>query len=321
MSTDLRRSMSLPHAAAIVVGTILGASIFLQPSEISRLVPSTRGLLLVWLGAGALTACGALVCGELAATFPETGGVYVFLKKIFSPAVGFLWGWAMFWSMHSGIVAALATILGRYTAYFVPLGEGGQRAVAVAAILALSGINYLSIKPGSALQLALTTAKLAAIAVMVLLIFAFGGRAHHALASASHTERTVTLAAYGLAIAAGLFAFGGWHMVTYTAGETRDPEQTIPRALLIGTVVVTLCYVLLKRFYFDTVNFDPRAIELAITFAGADRILAGSDYPHQIGSIPKMLDSLKAIRVSDEDRKKVLGGNAKRLLGAKTASV
>ena len=72
-----------------------------------------------------------------------------------------------------------------------------------------------------------------------------------------------------------------------------------------------------KRFYFDTVNFDPRAIELAVNFAGADHILAGSDYPHQIGSIPKMLESLKAIRVSEEDRKKILGGNAAKLLGAK----
>ena len=273
MPTDLRRSMSLRHAAAIVVGTILGASIFLQPSEISRLVPSTHGLLLVWLGAGALTFCGALVCAELAAAFPETGGIYVFLKKIFSPAVGFLWGWAMFWSMHSGIIAALATILGRYTAYFVPLGDGGQRAVAVTAILALSGINYLSIKPGSVLQVALTTAKLVAIAAMVLLIFAFGGRAHHEMASASHAEQTVTLAAYGLAIAAGLFAFGGWHMVTYTAGETRDPERTIPRALLIGTVVVTVCYVLLNAGYLYVLPVSEVARSTRVAADAVERVL------------------------------------------------
>src|SRR5579864_153696 len=98
MPADLRRSMSLPHATAMVVGIILGASIFVQPSEITRLVPSARGLIAVWLAAGALTLCGALVCAELSAIFPQTGGVYIYLKEIFSPALAFLWAWAMFWS-------------------------------------------------------------------------------------------------------------------------------------------------------------------------------------------------------------------------------
>src|SRR5215831_6324514 len=123
MPPELRRSLTLPHATAIVVGIIIGASIFIQPSEITRLVPSVRGMIVAWLAAGVLTLCGALVCAELAAVFPETGGVYVFLKQIFSPALGFLWGWGMFWSMHSGIIAAIAVILARYVAYFAPLGE------------------------------------------------------------------------------------------------------------------------------------------------------------------------------------------------------
>src|SRR4051794_7851587 len=104
----------------MVVGTIIGASIFVQPSEITRQIPSVSGIVLAWIGAGALTMCGALVCAELASAFPRTGGVYVFLKEAFSPAVGFLWGWAMLWSMHSGIIAAIATVFARYFAVFVP---------------------------------------------------------------------------------------------------------------------------------------------------------------------------------------------------------
>src|SRR6516165_7439096 len=119
MPTDLRRSMSLPHATAMVIGIILGASIFIQPSEITRLVPSARGVMLVWLAAGALTLCGTLVCAELSSAFPDTGGVYVFMEKIFSPALGFLWGWAMFWVMHTGIIAAIAVMMARYVGYFV----------------------------------------------------------------------------------------------------------------------------------------------------------------------------------------------------------
>ena len=90
----LRRSLGLTHATAMVVGTIIGASIFVQPSEITRQMPSVAGILFVWMAAGALTLCGALICAELAAAYPETGGVYVFLKESCSPAVGFLWGWA-----------------------------------------------------------------------------------------------------------------------------------------------------------------------------------------------------------------------------------
>jgi basic amino acid/polyamine antiporter, APA family len=245
---ELRRSMGLSHATAMVVGIIVGASIFVQPSEIARLVSGARSLLLVWVAAGALTLCGALVCAELASVFPETGGVYVYLKRAYSPGFGFLWGWAMFWSMHSGIVAAIAVILARYLAYFVPLGETGVRAVAIGAILLLSGVNYLGVRSGSALQLALTAVKVAAIAGMAVLLFWFGAPAHHAVPAAAPAH-PASLRSYGLAVAAGLFAFGGWHMVTYAAGETLDPRRTIPRALVAGTLIVTACYLLLNAGY------------------------------------------------------------------------
>ncbi|HKF21022.1 MAG TPA: amino acid permease [Candidatus Angelobacter sp.] len=272
MPPTLRRSMRLAHATSMVVGIILGASIFIQPSEITRLVPNTRGLMLVWLAAGALTLCGALVCAELSSAFPATGGVYVFLKKIFSPAVGFLWGWAMFWVMHSGIIAAIAVMMARYAGYFVPLGENGIRVVAIVAILLLSFINYLGIKPGSTVQLILTIAKLGAIAVMLALLFGFGGAAHRAL-PATVGSAAIPLSAYGLAIAGGLFAFGGWHMVSYAAGETLDPERTIPRALLAGTLVVTAVYMLMNAAYVYVLPLAEVAGSRRIAADAVERIL------------------------------------------------
>src|SRR5437867_9935731 len=137
----LSRSIGLPQATAMVVGTIIGASIFVQPSEVSRAVPILTGMLLVWVAAGALTWFGASICAELSSAFPQTGGVYVFLREMFSPAVGFLWGWAMFWSMHSGIIAAIAVVVARYAATIVPMTDAGIRVAAVGGILALSGIN------------------------------------------------------------------------------------------------------------------------------------------------------------------------------------
>src|SRR5438132_4780440 len=137
----LTRSIGLPHATAMVVGTIVGASIFVQPSEVSRAVPTFGGMALVWVAAGALTWFGASVCAELSSAFPETGGVYVFLREMFSPAAGFLWGWAMFWSMHSGIIAAIAMVVARYAAGVVPVGDAGVRGIAVGALLLRSAVH------------------------------------------------------------------------------------------------------------------------------------------------------------------------------------
>src|ERR1051326_937616 len=145
-NASLQRSMGLVSAASMVVGIIVGVSIFVQPSEVTRLAANSRGAMLVWLASGVLTLCAALVCAELAWLFPETGGVYVFLKSIYSPAMGFLWAWSMFWVMHTGILAAIAVVLARYAAAFFGLSEVGVRLLAVAAILLVSIVQYLGVK-------------------------------------------------------------------------------------------------------------------------------------------------------------------------------
>ena len=104
---QLSRSINLTQTTAMVVGTIIGGAIFVQPTEITKLVPSLGGVALIWLLAGTLTFFGALVCAELASAFPRTGGVYVFLNETYSPVFGFLWGWAMFWTIHSGILSLI----------------------------------------------------------------------------------------------------------------------------------------------------------------------------------------------------------------------
>jgi basic amino acid/polyamine antiporter, APA family len=227
----------------MVVGTIVGASIFVQPSEVSRAVPSFAGMLLVWAVAGALTWFGASICAELTSAYPRTGGVYVFLREMFSPAVGFLWGWAMFWSMHSGIIAAIAMVFGRYASTIVPMGDLGVRLTAVGGIFALSAVNYFGVRPGSALQTGLTIAKVSAIILLLVLLFVTGTPRLPPSAAAVQTGGFLR------ALVAGLFAFGGWHMVTYAADETRDPERTIPRALMLGTAVVVVIYLLLNAAY------------------------------------------------------------------------
>jgi APA family basic amino acid/polyamine antiporter len=247
---QLTRSIGIVQATAMVVGTIVGSSIFVQPSEVSRAVPNFAGMLLVWIAAGALTWFGASICAELASALPRTGGVYVYLREMFSPAAGFLWGWAMFWSMHSGIIAAIAMVFGRYAATIVPLSDLGIRLVAVGGIVVLSAVNYIGVRPGSAVQTGLTIAKIAAVVVLIVLLFGLGSL-HTPAAAASVAPR-----GFLRALVAGLFAFGGWHMVTYAAEETRDAERTIPRALMLGTAVVVVTYLALNAAYLLVLPLD-----------------------------------------------------------------
>jgi APA family basic amino acid/polyamine antiporter len=271
----LERSLGPMQAVAMVVGTIIGASIFVQPSEITRQMPSLGGVLLAWLGAGVLTLCGALTCAELASAFPATGGVYVFLQKAWSPALGFLWGWAMFWSMHTGIIAALATVFARYAATFVPLGDTGLRVTAVGLIVGLSAVNYVGVRHGGRVQTVFTGAKLLAIAVLTLAGLFLAGRAHRVAVPAVAVGETVAARGFVLALAAGLFAYGGWHMVTYTAGETKDAARTIPRALVLGTLVVTACYAGLNAVYLRVLPLAAVRASTRVAADAADALFGG----------------------------------------------
>jgi len=270
---ELRRAIGLPQATAMVVGTIIGASIFVQPSEITGQVPSVLGIFMVWLIAGILTFFGAMVCAEMASIFTQTGGVYVFLKESFSPSVGFLWGWGMFWSIHSGIIAAIAVIFARYVAYFIPLGNIGIKVVSVIVILIISAVNYLGVKQGSSMQTLFTLGKVVAIVVIVILGFTLGSRIpeHFVIDDVANTGITVNN--FFLALVAGLFAFGGWHMVTYNAEETINPRKTIPRALMIGTLTVTICYIALNAVYMYVLPLNVVASSKRIAADAADVLL------------------------------------------------
>ena len=208
----------------MVVGTIVGASIFVQPSEVSRAVPTLRR---ACCSSGSSPAPSP---GSARASAPswrrpsrETGGVYVFLREMFSPAVGFLWGWAMFWSMHSGIIAAIAMVFARYVGGIVPLGDAGIRLVAVAGILVLSAVNYVGVRPGSAVQTGADDRQ-GRCAIVVLLVAAVRDRrTSHVPASARarHRGRAASCARWSPACSRS--AAGTW-------SPTRPKRRAIPSA-------------------------------------------------------------------------------------------
>ncbi|HUG42242.1 MAG TPA: amino acid permease [Longimicrobiales bacterium] len=275
---QLRRALGLVQSTALVVGIIIGASIFVQPSEIMREVPSVAGIFVVWTAAGLLTLAGALICAELASAFPESGGVYVFLRRTIAPSAAFLWAWAMFWSMHSGIVAAIAMIFGRYTVQLLPFGDDAIRPLAILAILLVSAINYFGVQHGGRLQAAFTLGKVAVIALMIAVAFSLGpapGTPPAALSGATTAPSGAGPGAYLVAIAAGLFAFGGWHMVTYAAGETVDAARTIPRALVIGIGVVVGAYIALNAAYLYVLPLEVVIGSSRVAADAADAVLGG----------------------------------------------
>lgn len=274
MPRELRRSITLLQSTALVTGIIIGASIFVQPSIVAGTVKSIAAVYAVWISAGILTLCGALIAAELASAYPRAGGVYDFLKEAFSPGIAFLWGWAMFWTMHTGIVAALAMVFARYASYFIPTGDAGQRVLAIAAILVLSAANYFGVKQGSLVQTALTIAKVVAIIAIIAVAFVLGPRVpvtatvDNAAVSGAFDPRL-----FATAMFAALFAFGGWHMVTYAAEETNEPEKTIPRALLFGVIIVTACYVALNAAYFHVLPLTSVAQSTRVAADAANAVL------------------------------------------------
>ncbi len=269
----LRRTIRAPQATAMVAGIIIGASIFVQPSEITGQVRSIPGVFLVWLASGLLTLFGALVCAEWAAALPRTGGVYVFLKEAYGRPVGFLWGWAMFWTMHSGIIAAVAMIFARYAGTFVPLGDAGAKAVAVVLILIISAVNYVGVRQGAALQTAFTAGKILAIGLIIAAGFWLGSKLPAHFSPGSFAGSGITVGGFFQALVAGLFAFGGWHMVTYNSEETIRPERTIPRALMLGVGIVTVAYVALNAVYLYVLPLDRVAASTRIAADAADAVV------------------------------------------------
>jgi APA family basic amino acid/polyamine antiporter len=178
----------------------------------------------------------------------------------------------MFWSMHTGIIAAIAMVCARYVGFFVPLGDTGVRVVAIAAILLFSAINYVGVRLGTAVQTAFTVVKVGAV-VMIAVAGLVASRSVVTPSGAAGVVAVPSARAFIAATVAGLFAFGGWHMVTYTGDETVDARRTIPRALLIGTLAVTASYIAVNAAYLAVLSPSAVAGSNRVAADFADRVL------------------------------------------------
>lgn len=242
-NAGLQRSLGLTDSTLIVIGGILGTSIFVVPHIVAQQVRSPLLFLSTWVLGGLAAIGGAFIYAELAARLPKVGGQYAYFREAYGPGAAFVYGWTVLLVEQTGAMAGVAAIFARYfvEATHVKLSEG---VVATIAILLLTAVNCLGVKVGSSVQNVLTTIKVLTIATLIVCGFAVS-RAIGGDAAATHFT-PVSLSAYGSALVPVLFSYGGVQSACFLAGEIRNPRRNLPRALIFGVLGVVTLYLLVN---------------------------------------------------------------------------
>jgi APA family basic amino acid/polyamine antiporter len=306
--------MSLTDATMLVAGSMIGSGIFIVSASMARSLGSPLWLLVAWIVTGVITLLGALAYGELAAMFPRAGGQYVFLRESMGPLMGFLYGWTLFVVIQTGTIAAVAVAFGRFLGVLWPaispdryswfpqanlcaswlgctdpanaiqLGLTPQRLVALVSIAVLTWINLRGVREGKLVQTTLTVVKTGALALLVILGLTVGRNATALAANfdAGHFSGSVDFTGgfvviFGAALVGSLFSSDAWNNVTFAAAEVREPQRNLPLALVLGTGLVTVLYVLANVSYLNVLPFAgsadaATALGRGITNATQDRV-------------------------------------------------
>lgn len=253
---QLDKKLTLYGLTMIAVGACIGSGIFRAPGEIVQAVPNTTLILAVWTLGGVIALTGALTLSELGGMFPKAGGVYVFLKEAYGEMVGFLYGWVILLVINTGALAALALTFADYMTFFLPLTQNGKLLLAVLTIAGLTGINILGVSLSQMLANVFTGLKLIAIAGIIILGFVFYDSSKIPLdfSIASVPEDWMTGILVGLI--GVLWSVGGWHHTSYLAGEAINAKRNIPRAMVLGVLIVTITYVLVNLAYMMLLPLD-----------------------------------------------------------------
>jgi basic amino acid/polyamine antiporter, APA family len=271
--TELARRLSLGDSIAIVVGCMIGGGIFLVPNLVARNLPSVPMIVGVWILAGVISLLGALACAELGAAFPSTGGQYVFLREAFGPLAGFLCGWSFFTVARSAQVAWLSVVFSLYASYLVPMSPVVSKLLSLAVLAVFTLVNYRGAKLGAVIQNSFTLAKVAGALIVVTAAFLLGGRGQHAVAAAL-PEASVS--SFGVALIACLLAYDGWVQLSFVAGEIRNPQRNVVRALTLGTLAVTAVYLLANLAYIRVLGIPGIAASEHVGADAAGRVLGAA---------------------------------------------
>ena len=307
-----KRELGLLNATSLVAGSMIGSGIFIVTAAMARDVGSAAWLLVIWLVTGLLTMSAALSYGELAGMMPNAGGQFVYIQRAYGKLMSFLYGWTVFTVIQTGVIAAVAVAFANYSAVFFPflenklfaIGESyafsNKQILAMLSIVLLTYINTKGVQSGKTLQLFFTIAKLFALFALIVLGLYVGLQTDvlsnnftnmwDASKTVLNSDGTVTvtklagialLGAMGATIINSLFSSDAWNNVTFIAGEIKDPKKNIPRSLFLGTLIVTIIYILANIAYLALLpmNGSPVAESVrnnGIMFAAQDRVGAAA---------------------------------------------
>ncbi|CAH0336280.1 Serine/threonine exchanger SteT [Flavobacterium sp. CECT 9288] len=310
--TELKRSLGLIDATSLVAGSMIGSGIFIVTSAMARDIGSAAWLLVIWIVTGLITVAAALSYGELAGMMPNAGGQFVYIQRAYGRLVSFLYGWTVFTVIQTGVIAAIAVTFANYAAIFFPVLDetlfsvgsnfvfSYQKVLAIFSIVLLTYINTKGVQSGKIVQLVFTSAKLIALFALIILGLYVGLKTDvlsdnfanmwDASKTVVNPDGTVTvtklvgtalLGAAGATIINSLFSSDAWNNVTFIAGEIKDPKKNIPRSLFLGTVIVTVVYVLANVAYLALLPMQGSpsasdALSNGIMFANNDRVGAAA---------------------------------------------
>ena len=294
------KAITLTDATMLVAGSMIGSGIFIVSADIGRTMGSPGWLLVAWVLTGIITVLGALAYGELAAMYPRAGGMYTFLRESMGPLMGFLYGWTLFVVIQTGTIAAVAVGFGKFLGVLWPavtaqryawfpqldvqtpgglieLGLSPQRLAALLSIVVLTWINLRGVREGKLVQTTLTVIKTAALAALIALALTIGRNPSAVTANfgaqfwaGSPDFSSLIVITFGTALVGSLFSADSWHSPTFAAAEVQNPARNLPRALLLGTVVVTLLYILANVGYLSVLPLHGSADGATVIARGID---------------------------------------------------
>ena len=280
--TRLVRGLGPWGAASLVVGTIIGTGVFLKTAVMAQLGGSALWVLVAWAVAGALSFFGALTYAELGGMFPAAGGEYVYLRRGYGPAMGYLYAWNRFWIATPGSIAAYAVgtatfigVLAPVSGYVLAVGPielDATKAAGIGFIALFTAINCMNVRAGGNLQVAMTVLKILMIAGIALGAFvAPSGKLEHVTEGGGPFPGW---SAFGAMVLAALWAYDGWNNLPMAAGEVRDPQRNVPRAIILGTIAVFATYAVVNLGYFFALPFDEVRTSSSTEFPDAPAVAA-----------------------------------------------